>query len=119
MLQNLIIYNNKIVCPRCDGNGFLYMSTLQPINISIIICDECEAVWPLMHNLLPRQILKILLCIFNFLNIHMMKLSFGDQLSLVDLNVIKKGVFYEALYRTVLLYIFMLAWYGRTTCCKA
>lgn len=22
------------------------MSTLQPINESIIICDECEAVWP-------------------------------------------------------------------------
>jgi len=43
--NNLIIYDNKVVCPRCDGNGFLYMTTLQPINKSIIICDECEAMW--------------------------------------------------------------------------
>ncbi len=46
MLKNLIIYNNKVVCPRCDGNGFLYISTLQPINKSLIVCDECEATWP-------------------------------------------------------------------------
>jgi hypothetical protein len=46
MLQNLIIHNNKAVCPRCDGNGFLYMTTLQPLNISVIVCDECEALWP-------------------------------------------------------------------------
>jgi hypothetical protein len=45
MLQNLIIYNNKAVCPRCDGNGFLYTSILQPLNTPLIICDECEAIW--------------------------------------------------------------------------
>lgn len=46
MFENLIIYNNKVVCPRCDGNGFLYKSVVQPINEIILICDECEATWP-------------------------------------------------------------------------
>ena len=40
-------HTSPIVCPRCDGNGFLYMTMLQPINQTIIMCDECEAVWPI------------------------------------------------------------------------
>lgn len=47
MSQNLIIHNNRVVCPRCDGNGFLYQTILQPINIKSIMCDECEAIWPI------------------------------------------------------------------------
>ena len=46
MLENLIIHNEKIVCPRCDGNGLLYQTTLKPINHTIIMCDECDAIWP-------------------------------------------------------------------------
>ncbi|MGB8367101.1 MAG: hypothetical protein WCD44_01970 [Candidatus Babeliales bacterium] len=46
MIYNPIIHNNKIVCPRCDGNGFLYQTIIEPVHESIIMCDECEAVWP-------------------------------------------------------------------------
>ena len=46
MCVHLTLYKGKVVCPRCDGNGLLYQTTIQPINQTIIICDECEAIWP-------------------------------------------------------------------------
>lgn len=48
--NNLLIYKGNVVCPRCDGNGFLYQTTLEPINKTVIMCDECEATWPLPIN---------------------------------------------------------------------
>ena len=46
MIYDLTIHNNKVVCPRCNGNGFLYKTIIEPIHESIIMCDECEAMWP-------------------------------------------------------------------------
>lgn len=42
---NLEIYQNKVVCPRCDGNGLIYKTLLMPLNQEIFICDECEGMW--------------------------------------------------------------------------
>lgn len=47
MQHFIITHDNKTVCPRCDGNGFLYKTTLQPLNLDIIMCDECDAIWPI------------------------------------------------------------------------
>jgi predicted RNA-binding Zn-ribbon protein involved in translation (DUF1610 family) len=44
--EKLTYFNGKVVCPRCDGNGLIYRATLMPINKTIYICDECEAMWP-------------------------------------------------------------------------
>jgi Zn-finger nucleic acid-binding protein len=38
-------FNEKIVCPRCDGNGLVYKSKIINLDLIIFICDECEAVW--------------------------------------------------------------------------
>jgi hypothetical protein len=43
--ENTTYFNGKVVCPRCDGNGFIYKATLMPINMIIFMCDECEAIW--------------------------------------------------------------------------
>jgi len=47
MFHHLIIHNDKAVCPRCDGNGSLYKTTLQPLNLDVIMCDECDSIWPI------------------------------------------------------------------------
>ena len=39
------IFKDRIVCPRCDGNGTLYRMKIDGIENSIIVCDECEATW--------------------------------------------------------------------------
>lgn len=39
------LFNGKVICPRCDGNGLIYQGRIEEINKSILICDECEAIW--------------------------------------------------------------------------
>jgi len=39
------IFNGKVVCPRCDGNGLVYKSKITNLDLIIYICDECEACW--------------------------------------------------------------------------
>jgi hypothetical protein len=43
--EKITVFNGKVVCPRCDGNGLVYKATLAPLNKTIFICDECEAMW--------------------------------------------------------------------------
>lgn len=38
-------FNGKIVCPRCNGNGLVYKSRVIELDLTIYICDECEASW--------------------------------------------------------------------------
>jgi hypothetical protein len=45
--DNLTIFDDKVVCPRCDGNGFIYRAIVQPLDKTILLCDECEAIWNL------------------------------------------------------------------------
>ena len=44
-MQKLIIFQDKVECPVCDGQGFVRQITLQPINKIVYVCDECEAMW--------------------------------------------------------------------------
>ena len=34
-----------MVCPRCDGQGNVYRGRLEAINLTLYVCDECEAYW--------------------------------------------------------------------------
>lgn len=34
-----------MICPRCDGQGYIYKSFLPDIGMVIIACDECDACW--------------------------------------------------------------------------
>jgi len=43
--DKLQIFNNKVVCPRCDGNGFIYKARIVELSMSVYICDECDALW--------------------------------------------------------------------------
>ena len=36
--DQLELFNGKVVCPRCDGNGLIYKA-------NTYICDECDALW--------------------------------------------------------------------------
>lgn len=45
--SKLIFFKDKVVCPRCDGNGLLFKALIYPINVERIICDECDATWGL------------------------------------------------------------------------
>lgn len=45
MCNKLKIFNNKVVCPRCDGNGLLYKAKIVELELFVYICDECEALW--------------------------------------------------------------------------
>lgn len=45
MNEEIRIFNNKVVCPRCDGNGLLYKAKIVHMNLIVYICDECEALW--------------------------------------------------------------------------
>ncbi len=44
-LYTIKIFKDRIVCPRCDGNGNLYRMKADGIDNSLIVCDECEATW--------------------------------------------------------------------------
>ena len=46
------IFNGIIVCPRCDGNGLVYKLEYQ--NLTLYICDECEATWE-NWNLISKE----------------------------------------------------------------
>ncbi|KIV51598.1 3'-5' exonuclease [Aneurinibacillus migulanus] len=39
------IFNGKVVCPRCDGNGLVYKSRIDNLDLIVYICDECDASW--------------------------------------------------------------------------
>lgn len=39
------LYNGKVVCPRCDGNGLICKYKVEDLKIIIYICDECDASW--------------------------------------------------------------------------
>lgn len=44
--QNLEMFNGKVVCPRCDGNGLVYKAKVANLDNQILyICDECDASW--------------------------------------------------------------------------
>lgn len=45
MLHNLQMFQSKVVCPRCDGNGLVCQLTIIPLNQGAYVCDECEATW--------------------------------------------------------------------------
>lgn len=46
MVNNkLELFNNKVVCPLCDGNGLIYRAKIEGIEGYVYICDECEALW--------------------------------------------------------------------------
>jgi transposase-like protein len=39
------IFDGKVVCPRCDGNGLVYKARISDLNKAVYICNECEAMW--------------------------------------------------------------------------
>lgn len=41
----LLLFQDKVLCPRCDGNGFIYQATIIPLAQEIFMCDECDALW--------------------------------------------------------------------------
>jgi hypothetical protein len=44
-MNQLVIYNDKVVCPRCDGNGLIYQAHISSLGVTVYLCDECEAMW--------------------------------------------------------------------------
>ena len=34
-----------MLCPRCDGQGSIYLAEIVDLKIDLFICDECEACW--------------------------------------------------------------------------
>ena len=34
-----------MVCPRCDGQGEIYLAEVHNLGITLYICDECDACW--------------------------------------------------------------------------
>lgn len=32
-----------VECPRCNGQGFIYLGRI--LNKELLICDECDACW--------------------------------------------------------------------------
>lgn len=41
----LELFQNRVVCPRCDGQGLVYKALVIPLNEYFYICDECDASW--------------------------------------------------------------------------
>lgn len=44
-MSRLQLFNHKVVCPRCDGNGFIYRARIIDLNKFVYVCDECDALW--------------------------------------------------------------------------
>ena len=44
-MNTIKIFKDRIVCPRCDGNGLLYRMKVYGLENDLIVCDECEATW--------------------------------------------------------------------------
>lgn len=40
-----------MVCPRCDGQGEIYLAEVHNLNITLYICDECDACWEAGANI--------------------------------------------------------------------
>ena len=56
-----------LICPRCDGNGWIQRVKIVDLGIEINICDECEASW--------NEGEAITLANFKYLNQHLEKLE--------------------------------------------
>ncbi len=39
------IYKDRVVCPRCDGNGLIYEVFIKQLYKHVYLCDECDALW--------------------------------------------------------------------------
>lgn len=38
-------------CPRCDGQGEIYLAEVHNLGITLYICDECDAYWEAGANI--------------------------------------------------------------------
>ncbi len=46
MPENKIkIINQKVCCPFCEENGYIYKTRLHPNLDEIFVCDECDGLW--------------------------------------------------------------------------
>ncbi|EGK09935.1 hypothetical protein HMPREF9374_2738 [Desmospora sp. 8437] len=36
-----------VICPFCDGNGIIMKAKISRLDLDILICNECEAMWKL------------------------------------------------------------------------
>ncbi|PFV83110.1 MULTISPECIES: 3'-5' exonuclease [Bacillus] len=39
------LFREKVICPRCDGNGLIYKAEIKKLNQIVYVCDECDATW--------------------------------------------------------------------------
>lgn len=44
-MTEMNIHKNTVVCPRCDGNGLVYLLNVEGENMCVYVCDECDALW--------------------------------------------------------------------------
>jgi transposase-like protein len=44
-VKSLDKLNDKVYCPRCDRQGFIYKAKIIDMDICLYICDECDAIW--------------------------------------------------------------------------
>jgi hypothetical protein len=49
------LFNDNVVCPRCDGNVLVYKALLEQFNQEILMCDECDAIWFSVDDVLNKQ----------------------------------------------------------------
>lgn len=69
-VNKIFIFEGKIVCPRCHGNGLIYRGKLSKLDDKIIyICDECESCWEDVSSISKRT--------FSHLSLFLEKLGFS------------------------------------------
>ena len=61
MSREFEIFQNKVVCPRCNdgGGGLVYKAILSPIHKTVYICDECDALWEQSDQIMQGFVISL------------------------------------------------------------
>ncbi|SFT02335.1 hypothetical protein [Marininema halotolerans] len=60
------IFQDKVVCPRCNGNGLIFKAKISELDLIIYVCDECDATWGNEDDILFNKFSDLSIFINNF-----------------------------------------------------